>query len=114
MPHAMTLMDALSPITPDPFAQVHTKLVFVTACMDLGPKHMEKTPAARLMHFKRLAASGISLFIFVSPSNVAAMEDIQTEFPIIVGLRPGKMEDFHRLEDLQTVQNVRMPPTLHG
>lgn len=56
---------------------------------------------------------GVSLFIIVNPSNVAAMKDIQTEFPIIVGLRSVEMEDFHRLEDLQTVQNVRMPPTLH-
>ena len=59
--------------TPRSSAAVHTKLVFVTALIDLGPEHMEKTPAARLKHFKRLATSGISLLIFVSPSNFAAL-----------------------------------------
>ena len=61
----------------------------------------EKTLAARLEYFKRLAASGIYLFIFVSPSNIAALGEAQTEFPNIVGLRSIKMED------LQTVQTIR-------
>ena len=94
------------PGTLRPSATVHTKLLFVTAWIDLGPEHTEKTPAARLRHFKRLASSGISLFVFVSPSNNAALEEVRTEFPNIVGLRSVRMED------LQTVQTIRSFPDL--
>jgi hypothetical protein len=79
--------------TPHASAVVHTKLVFVTAWIDLGAEHTEKTPKARLEYFKRLAESGISLFVFVSPSNIAALGEAQTEFPNIVGLRSIQMED---------------------
>jgi hypothetical protein len=57
-----------------------------------------------------LAASGISLFIFVSPSNVAAMEDIQTEFLIIVGLRSVEMEDFRRLRTFRRCETFGCHP----
>ena len=53
--HAARLGDdgRIHPGTPRPSAAVHTKLVFVTAWIDLGPEHTEKTPVARLKHFKR-------------------------------------------------------------
>jgi hypothetical protein len=99
-----------------PLGSMHTssptKLVFVTAWIDLGPDHMEKTPAARLMHFRRLAATGISLFVFVSPSNVAVMEDVQTEFPNILGLRAVDMEDLQTVRIIRSVSNVTLPASL--
>jgi len=102
----------IHPGTPRPSTAVRNKLVFVTAWIDLGPEHMEKTPAARLKHFKRLAASGISLFVFVSPSNIAALEEIHTEFPNIVGLRSVRMEDLQTVQTIRSFPDLKMPTSL--
>ena len=84
----------------------HTKLVFVTAWIHLGPEHTDKTPATRLQHFKRLASSGVSLIVFVSPCHVAAVKKAQIEYPNIMEIRSVDMND------LQTVQIIRTFPTL--
>lgn len=101
-----------TPVTLDPIVPARPKLVFVTAWIDLGPDHMEKTPAVRLQHFKRLAASGIPLFVFVSPSNVAAMEDVQTEFPNILGLRSIEMEDLLTVQTIRSISDLQLPASL--
>jgi len=102
----------IHPVTPRPSVAVHTKLVFVTAWIDLGPEHTEKTPAARLKHFKKLAASGISLFVFVSPSNIAALEEIHTEFPNIVGLRSVSMEYLQTVQTIRSFSDLKLPTSL--
>jgi hypothetical protein len=102
----------IHPGTPRPSAAVHTKLVFVTAWIDLGPEHTEKTPAARLKHFKRLAASGISLFVFVSPSNFAALSKVHTEFPNIVGLHSVRMEDLQTVQAIRSFSDLKLPTSL--
>jgi hypothetical protein len=102
----------IHPGIPRPSDALHTKLVFVTAWIDLGPEHTEKTPAARLKHFKRLAASGISLFVFASPSNIAALEEIQTEFPNIVELRSVRMEDLQTVQTIRSFSDLKLPTSL--
>jgi hypothetical protein len=100
--------------TPRSFAPVHTKLMFVTAWIDLGPEHKEKTPASRLEHFKRLASSGISIFVFASPSNVAVMEEVRTEFPNIVGLRSVEMDDLQSVQTIRSFIDLRLPASLNN
>jgi len=100
------------PETLRPSTSAHTKLVFVTAWIDLGPEHTEKTPATRLKHFTRLAASGISLFVFVSPSNIAALEEVRNEFPNIVGLRSVRMEDLQTVQTIRSFSDLKLPNSL--
>lgn len=51
--------------------------LFVTALLDLGVDHPAvKGPAARLAHFRRLAATGIPLVVFASAVYKAAIEEI--------------------------------------
>ncbi len=87
--------------------------MFVTAWIDLGPEHTEKTPASRLEHFKRLASSGITLFVFVSASNVAVMEEVQTEFPNIVGLRSVEVDDLQSVQTIRSFIDLRLPTSLN-
>lgn len=98
--------------TPPSRAPVHTKLVFVTAWIDLGPEHTEKTPASRLEHFQRLATSGISLFVFASPTYIAIMEEVRTQFPNIVGLQSVEMEDLQSVQTIRSFTDLRLPTVL--
>jgi len=98
---------------PPSFAPAYTKLVFVTAWIDLGAEHIEKTPASRLDHFKRLASSGISLFVFTSPSNIDVMEKVRIEFPNIVGLRSVEMDEFQSVRTIRSFIDLRLPTSLN-
>lgn len=105
--------DPICEPNPLSFAPVRTKLVFVTAWIDLGPEHTEKTPGSRLEHFRRLASSGISLFVFVSASYVAVMEEVQTEFPNIVGLQSVEVDDLQSVQTIRSFIDLRLPTSLN-
>jgi hypothetical protein len=68
--------------------------LFVTAFLDLGIDHPAvKGPAARLAHFRRLAATGIPLVVFASAVYKAAIEEICREHANVTIQRIVELED---------------------
>lgn len=66
-------------------------IVYVTAFLDLRTE--DKSPATRIAHFRRLAATGIPLRVFVSRCYAAAIEEICREAPNTVIHRVLELED---------------------
>lgn len=87
-------------------------LVFVTAFIDLGPDHTEKSTATRLEHFRTLASSGIDLILFASPSYMGMLEGLQVEFPNILRVEPIEMESLATVQTIRTFPNLDRPASL--
>jgi hypothetical protein len=100
-------------------AQAHTtsvpsssRLLFVTAFIDLGPEHTEKSAAARVEHFRTLASSGITLLVFVSPSYMGLMKGLDVEFPNIVRIEPIDMDGLTTVRTIRAFSDLHLPASL--
>lgn len=89
-----------------------TRLVFVTAFIDLGTEHTEKSAATRLEHFRTLASSGIDLILFVSPSYMGMVEDLQVEYPNILRIEPFEMESLATVRTIRSFSSLQLPSSL--
>jgi len=88
------------------------RLAFVTAFIDLGPDHTEKSAATRLEHFRTLASSGIDLLVFVSPSYLSLVDEIQVEFPNILRIEPIEMEALATVQAIRSFPSLQLPASL--
>lgn len=89
-----------------------SSFVFVTAFIDLGPEHTEKTATSRVEHFRTLASSGIALFVFVSPSYMDLLEGLENEFPNIMRIEPLDMGSLKTVQTIRSFPNLRLPASL--
>lgn len=89
-----------------------SNLAFVTAFIDLGPKHTEKTVQERLRHFHRLASSGITLWVYVSPVLLPLMHDARKAYPNIVAVKPVELASLPTVALIRSFPDLALPPTL--
>lgn len=89
-----------------------TNLVFITAFIDLGAEHTEKSAATRLEHFRTLASSGIDLIVFVSPSYMGMAEGLQAEYPNILRIEPVDMESLAAVQTIRSFPSLELPSSL--
>ena len=87
-------------------------LVFVSAFIDLGPEPTDKTVHERLEHFRTLAASGIRLIVFASPSLLASVETLAHDYRNIERVIPIAMHGLASVQIIRSFPNLRMPTSL--
>lgn len=84
----------------------------MTAFIDLGPGHTEKSSETRLEHFRTLASSGVDLIVFVSPSYTAMMDGLQVEYPNILRIQPIDMGSLATAQIIRSFPDLRLPSSL--
>lgn len=96
-------------LAPCNLAPHETKTMFVTALVDLGADYDVKSVDERMKHFNKLAASGIPLIVFVSPTFSHLLEKVAEQHPNIKRVITLDWTTFDTYKIINSFQNLKLP-----
>lgn len=86
-----------------------TKIMFVTAFVDLGSDYNVKSVDDRMRHFKKLATSGIPLLVFVSPTYESLLDMAVEQYPNIEKVVTVDWTTFETYKIIHSFSDLKLP-----